>query len=65
MGQKDSSRNTVSVFPPSLRGATLADLPFASYAHQETISQSSLPGDVVEGERPCWDNAWIDLGGEG
>jgi len=65
MGQKESNRNAISGLPGSPYSVTATGFAYPSYAHEDNLSQPSLPGDLMEGPIPGWDNAWIDLGGEG
>jgi hypothetical protein len=63
MAQRENSPLPMSALHRAAGSA--ANPSYAVAAHDEKVLPPAFPGDLADAPIPGWDNAWIDLGGEG
>ena len=65
MSQKEINRGPLAVFSGAAYGGSLVNSSYLTHGRDEKAAPPALPGDLADAPIPGWENAWIDLGGEG
>lgn len=66
MGTAESKRLALHGCPGTGHGGSVSNHGHLAHGNEgETSPAHHLAGDLLEGALTNWENAWIDLGGEG